>query len=267
MSNRRALTNHNVNERYVHSNPTFRCEECNKTFKKAISLREHMTQHTGETLYKCPFCTRTFNSNANMHAHKKKQHPFVMMLCCVCLLETPQIIDIFDDLGIKLQVAEIINKHLWFKPQIKDALTSHICTDCWNKLRDFHEFYVTVKKSHTSYREIAIVIKEEPGIEMTLEEDEENKDNIVCDLKNPLNEDDENDTNGLMDIDYDSDYNPSDVSDQNYKVEKKTIKINQNASLTGHERKKSRRKIYNKTEKNTSSLKKKRKTDRLMLPR
>lgn len=34
-----------------------------------------MTQHTGETLYKCPFCTRTFNSNANMHSHKKKQHP------------------------------------------------------------------------------------------------------------------------------------------------------------------------------------------------
>lgn len=34
-----------------------------------------MAHHTGETLYKCPFCTRTFNSNANMHAHKKKQHP------------------------------------------------------------------------------------------------------------------------------------------------------------------------------------------------
>lgn len=34
-----------------------------------------MTQHTGETLYKCPFCIKTFNSNANMHAHKKKMHP------------------------------------------------------------------------------------------------------------------------------------------------------------------------------------------------
>lgn len=41
-----------------------------------------------------------------------------MMLCCVCLLETPHIIDIFDDLGIKLQVAEIINKHLWFKVEL-----------------------------------------------------------------------------------------------------------------------------------------------------
>jgi len=26
-----------------------------------------MAQHTGEPLYKCPFCPRTFNSNANMH--------------------------------------------------------------------------------------------------------------------------------------------------------------------------------------------------------
>ena len=34
-----------------------------------------MAQHTGEWLYKCPFCVRTFNSNANMHAHKKKKHP------------------------------------------------------------------------------------------------------------------------------------------------------------------------------------------------
>lgn len=34
-----------------------------------------MAQHTGEILYKCPFCTRTSNSNANMHSHKKKMHP------------------------------------------------------------------------------------------------------------------------------------------------------------------------------------------------
>lgn len=33
-----------------------------------------MAHHTGESLYKCPFCPRTFNSNANMYSHKKKQH-------------------------------------------------------------------------------------------------------------------------------------------------------------------------------------------------
>jgi uncharacterized C2H2 Zn-finger protein len=33
-----------------------------------------MTIHTGETLYACPYCPKTCNSRANMHAHKKKIH-------------------------------------------------------------------------------------------------------------------------------------------------------------------------------------------------
>lgn len=33
-----------------------------------------MTTHTGEVLYTCPHCPKTFNSNANMHAHRKKMH-------------------------------------------------------------------------------------------------------------------------------------------------------------------------------------------------
>uniref|UniRef100_A0A1A9X4W2 C2H2-type domain-containing protein n=1 Tax=Glossina brevipalpis TaxID=37001 RepID=A0A1A9X4W2_9MUSC len=65
--NRRALTNHKIN---AHSTKIYKCGKCDKEFKRAIALK-----HTGETLYKCPFCTRPFNSNANMHAHKKKTHP------------------------------------------------------------------------------------------------------------------------------------------------------------------------------------------------
>lgn len=38
-------------------------------------FKEHMAGHTGEPLYSCPFCTRTFNSKANMYSHKKKAHP------------------------------------------------------------------------------------------------------------------------------------------------------------------------------------------------
>lgn len=33
-----------------------------------------MTTHTGEVLYTCPHCPKTFNSNANMHSHRKKVH-------------------------------------------------------------------------------------------------------------------------------------------------------------------------------------------------
>lgn len=34
-----------------------------------------MTMHTGEVLYKCPHCPKTFNSNANQHTHRRKCHP------------------------------------------------------------------------------------------------------------------------------------------------------------------------------------------------
>ncbi|EDS43900.1 transcription factor grauzone [Culex quinquefasciatus] len=72
--NRVALGSH---KRFVHRAGKFGCTVCEKTFAKAISLREHMSTHNGgdgEGLYTCPHCPRTFNSNANMHSHRKKVH-------------------------------------------------------------------------------------------------------------------------------------------------------------------------------------------------
>ncbi|XP_062533801.1 transcription factor grauzone-like, partial [Armigeres subalbatus] len=51
------------------------CSVCGKTFKRKISLKEHMASHTGEVLYQCDFCDRTFNSHANRASHRKKMHP------------------------------------------------------------------------------------------------------------------------------------------------------------------------------------------------
>ncbi|CAD7078146.1 unnamed protein product [Hermetia illucens] len=70
---RNAIAKH---KRFVHlSERKFKCTLCDKAFKRAITLKEHMTVHTGEVLYTCTFCPKTFNSGANMHAHRKKAHP------------------------------------------------------------------------------------------------------------------------------------------------------------------------------------------------
>ncbi|KAI8128860.1 hypothetical protein FF38_14087 [Lucilia cuprina] len=52
-----------------------KCTICEKAFKRTENLREHMASHTGTTLYTCSWCPKTFNSNGNMHAHRKKMHP------------------------------------------------------------------------------------------------------------------------------------------------------------------------------------------------
>lgn len=71
--NRSAMLSH---QRYVHNADRVHvCSVCSKKFKKAINLKEHMATHTGEVLYKCPHCPKTFNSNANKHSHRKKCHP------------------------------------------------------------------------------------------------------------------------------------------------------------------------------------------------
>ncbi|XP_055626271.1 zinc finger protein 62-like [Toxorhynchites rutilus septentrionalis] len=53
----------------------FKCSLCGKAFKRQLTLKEHMASHTGEVLYQCDFCEKTFNSHANRASHRKKMHP------------------------------------------------------------------------------------------------------------------------------------------------------------------------------------------------
>ncbi|KAH8390348.1 hypothetical protein KR200_006125 [Drosophila serrata] len=70
-----SLQAHQHHITYTHNTArTHQCPMCEKAFKRPNELKEHMTTHTGEVLYTCPHCPQTFNSNANMHAHRKKVH-------------------------------------------------------------------------------------------------------------------------------------------------------------------------------------------------
>ena len=53
----------------------YACHMCQKKFRRPLELKEHLSTHTGEPLYKCPQCTQTFNFSANMHKHRKNAHP------------------------------------------------------------------------------------------------------------------------------------------------------------------------------------------------
>ncbi|XP_052863755.1 transcription factor grauzone-like [Anopheles cruzii] len=59
----------------VHASDQYECEFCGKRFKRKIYLKEHRASHVGQSLYSCDVCGLKMNSNGNMYAHKKSQHP------------------------------------------------------------------------------------------------------------------------------------------------------------------------------------------------
>ncbi|KAJ6636547.1 Transcription factor grauzone [Pseudolycoriella hygida] len=62
--------------RYVHLKiKDFECSICNKQFRRKLELTEHTARHTGQVLYSCQFCPKTFTSSSNYFSHRKYRHP------------------------------------------------------------------------------------------------------------------------------------------------------------------------------------------------
>lgn len=74
VTKKRVLLNRHLVTQHSTARP-FICDLCGRDFKMKRALTVHVAQHGSTTKYKCPFCTRTFNSSTNFYTHRKSAHP------------------------------------------------------------------------------------------------------------------------------------------------------------------------------------------------
>ncbi|KAM9575726.1 zinc finger protein 236 isoform 7-T7 [Guaruba guarouba] len=66
------------------SKRSYRCEYCNKGFKKSSHLKQHVRSHTGEKPYKCQLCGRGFVSSGVLKSHEKTHTGVKAFSCSIC---------------------------------------------------------------------------------------------------------------------------------------------------------------------------------------
>lgn len=86
------------------------------------------------------------------------------MVCTLCVKYSDSLLSIFKTDGLTLGIADIIRRHFWLKLHPDDDRSAAICSPCWLKLNDFHQFYKTVEQAHSALTDDSI--KKEPLSEL-----------------------------------------------------------------------------------------------------
>ncbi|XP_058460589.1 transcription factor grauzone-like [Malaya genurostris] len=67
-------------------------------------------------------------------------------MCVVCLNEKCDLIAISFDDQLDPNIGPVLVKHLWF--QLVDLHYKCICEECWMQVKQFHDFYTAIEKTH-----------------------------------------------------------------------------------------------------------------------